>query len=73
MTAKEWGEICYKHGYEDREKKIVRCEDCRHSIKKVYGGAIPYEYLCVLKSTVTHLEEHEANYFCADGERKDDE
>ena len=51
--------------------KVVRCKDCKHSIKKNYDVDISYEYLCVLKSTVTHLEEHEANYFCADGERKE--
>lgn len=50
--------------------EVVRCEDCVHSIKKDYGGVISYEYLCTLKSSVTHLEEHEANYFCADGDNK---
>ena len=60
--------------------EVVRCKNCVHSIKKDYGGGIlvrekdgeviSYEYLCVLKSTVTHLEEHEANYFCADGDKR---
>ena len=27
-----WGEICYKYGYEARDKEIVRCKDCKHSI-----------------------------------------
>jgi len=53
--------------------EVVRCKDCTHSIKKNYGGVVSYEYLCALKSSATHLEEHEANYFCADGERKDTE
>lgn len=66
-----WGEICYKHGYEDRDKAIVRCKNCKHSIKKDYDVPVSYEYLCILKSTVTHLEEHEADYFCADGKRRD--
>lgn len=51
--------------------ELVRCKDCKHSIKKDYDGVVSYEYLCILKSTVTHLEEHEANYFCADGDRRD--
>lgn len=53
--------------------EVVRCKDCKHSIKKDYDGVVSYEYLCILKSTVTRLEEHEANYFCADGERKETE
>ena len=32
MTAIKWGEICYKHGYEDRDKEIVRCKDCVNSV-----------------------------------------
>jgi len=52
---------------------IVKCKDCKHSIKKDCDGLILCKYLCTLKSTVTHLEEHEANYFCADGERKETE
>ena len=51
--------------------KVVRCKYCKHSIKKDYDVPASYEYLCILKSTVTHLEEHEANYFCADGKRRD--
>jgi len=51
--------------------KVVRCKDCKHSIKKDYDVPASYEYLCILKSTVTHLEEHEADYFCADGDRRD--
>lgn len=51
-------------------KKVVSCKYCLHSIKKDYVGVKSYEYLCVLKSTVTHLEEHEGDYFCKDGDRK---
>jgi len=51
--------------------EVIRCENCKHSIKKDYDVSASYEYLCILKSTVTHLEEHEANYFCADGDRRD--
>ena len=53
--------------------ELIRCEDCKHSIKKDYNGVVSHEYLCIRKSTITHLEEHEGNYFCADGERKEDE
>lgn len=53
--------------------EVVRCKDCKHSIK--YDGDIPRfkDYLCVLKSSVTHLEEHVAYYFCADGDKKNKE
>ena len=56
---------------EQKSIEIVRCKDCIHSIKKDYGGVVSYGYLCVLKSSVTHLEEHEADYFCADGDRRE--
>lgn len=53
--------------------QIVRCKNCKHSVEVNYDGPLSYKYLCIRKSTVTHLEEHEANYFCADGERKENE
>ena len=28
-TKFEYGQICYKKGYEDRDKEIIRCEDCK--------------------------------------------
>lgn len=55
---------------EQKSIEVVQCKDCVHSIKKDYNGVTSYEYLCVLKSSVTHLEEHEATYFCADGDER---
>ncbi len=48
--------------------EVVRCQNCKHSIE--HGGIISHKYLCTLKSSITHLEEHEAYYFCADGDNK---
>lgn len=51
--------------------QVVRCENCKHSAKIEGPMPLSYRYLCVLKSSVTHLEEHEANYFCGDGKRRE--
>lgn len=58
MTAKVWGEICYKHGYEDRDKEIVRCKDCKCFDEKLYRCK---KFGCWFTP----------NDFCSYGERKD--
>ena len=45
------------------ESPIVRCKDCEHS--SMDSTSYPH-YWCS-----AHAEEHEANWFCADGEKED--
>ncbi len=58
-----YGQICYRHGYEDRDKEIVRCEDCKHSLKHSENV---YECGCFCAMTTP-------KFYCADGERKETE
>jgi hypothetical protein len=60
MNNIEYGEICYKHGYEERDKEIVRCMDCIYVCKHEDGCYECGNGFCEVK----------ADFYCADGERK---
>lgn len=47
----------YWNGYEDRDKKIVRCKECMHR----------YTQLC----WCDHMARYDDDWFCGAGERKD--
>lgn len=68
MTTKEWGEICYKHGYDDRDKEIVRCKDCKHAEPR---KDMENAYNCLKNPNPRCWTSHPCDYFCADGERKE--
>jgi len=66
MTAKEWGEICYKHGYEDREKEIIRCKDCKYEQYRHYSR------FCINENGKCYGLEVTEDFYCADGERREE-
>lgn len=57
----------YEKGYADgraeRDHEIVRCKDCKHSVKHQLGYGCGMNY---------HLATN-GNWFCADGERKEND
>ena len=55
----------YQKGYADRDAEIVRCKDCKNG--GIDSTSYP-QYWCS-----AHSEYHEADYFCADGERREHE
>ena len=64
MTIREEGYAeGYRDGYSKRDEEIVRCKDCIN--KECFGrdGKI----VCDLDGFL-----HDPDWFCADGERKDD-
>lgn len=56
----------YVKGYSVRDKEIVRCKDCKHSIKSSDS------YVFCNKG-VKFDEYKKPDWFCADGERKTDD
>ena len=54
----------YRKGYAQRDSEIVRCRDCKKS--RLYQG----EYDCMLTG---YGEPTTADWFCGDGERKEDD
>ena len=54
----------YQKGYADREKEIVRCKDCKWW--NITTATFPTKGYCG-----RYRGEHDGNWFCADGERKD--
>lgn len=55
----------FRQGYKKREEEIVRCKDCKYYIEPTEeeaGG-------CLIKAGYFPVSE---NWYCADGERKDD-
>lgn len=60
LKALQYDRGQYEKGYKDRDTEIVRCQDCEHS--SMDSASYPH-YWCS-----AHAEEHEANWFCADGE-----
>lgn len=72
-------ELCKLHGTSEtmtliaetivllkEQPEIVRCQNCKH-IQGSRGTEYPKYFCCI------HREFHEQNWFCADGERKDDD
>ena len=51
----------YADGRADRDREIVRCKDCKHSVKHQLGYGCGMNY---------HLATN-GNWFCADGKRKE--
>ena len=65
IQAETIGNISDGYWYGDGEE-IVRCKDCKHSrTDDVFGGR-----WCQLPGSIKLVREE---FFCADGERKDDE
>jgi len=74
--------ICYKKGYEDRDKEIVRCKDCKY-YRSYYDKFKPY-YDCpyteedkhtgecnyIGKRTGVYIQVEETN-FCSRGEKRE--
>ena len=54
----------YDTGYEKRDEDIVRCENCKN--KECWGRA--GDVVCGIDGTP-----HRPDWFCADGERQDDD
>ena len=61
----------YQKGYKDRDDEIVRCKDCKHRTMRICNNIelwecnhIRYE---LVKCGVTD------DWYCADGERRDDD
>ena len=52
------GEVCMQARF---VQKLVRCKDCRHKVGEHDG------YICCDKNRW-----HEPNWFCADGERREE-
>ena len=52
----------FQLGREDALSEIIRCKDCKHGM---------YDVMC--KFYWCHGVAHSANWFCADGERREDE
>ena len=52
----------YSKGYEKREDEIVRCKDCKHGNPGACGDGIDCDGVW-----------HDADWFCADGERRNDD
>ena len=50
----------YQKGYGDRDAEIVRCKDCKHGEPGACGDGVDCDGVW-----------HDADWFCADGERKD--
>lgn len=60
----------YDTGYEERDEKIIRCKDCKYWLpmnrfhQDYHHGRGECELNCWVK---------DSNWFCADGERRDDD
>ena len=64
MQELEQAEIqkAFQLGREDALSEIIRCKECKHGM---------YDVMC--KFYWCHGVAHSANWFCADGERREDE
>ena len=58
----------YLKGYKDRGGEIVRCKDCKHGVKSPTFQHYPTITWCNQHST-----SHNDEWFCADGEREDED
>ena len=63
LKALQYDRGQYQKGYADRDSEIIRCKDCIH-----------YRYYGLFEETVSecrigHAENHDGNWFCADGEK----
>ena len=69
----------YQKGYEDRDKEIVRCRDCKHRPtcpeNKGYGQSLAFpDDVCPCQvGDNWYSWMPKDNWFCADGERLEDE
>lgn len=61
LKALQYDRGQYQKGYRDRDDEIVRCKDCKHGARLERTGMTP---LVTCKG-----EDHELNWFCADGEK----
>ena len=59
LKALQYDRNQYQKGYSDRDEKIVRCKDCIHAQRDTVFGVI----WCDGRT-------HDADWFCADGDRK---
>lgn len=55
----------YKDGMRDAETKVVRCKDCRYATMTADGK---FAKSCKIWTQARYFD---ADYFCADGERKE--
>ena len=67
-----YGQICYKHGYENRDKEIIRCKDCkkRRKLPNWINGQAIDTYYCE-RFNDSEIGKVEPNDFCSYGERKE--
>ena len=61
----EYGELCYRHGYKDRDDEIIRCKDC------IYLGERNNKKCCTRLEIAFPIMEDED--FCSRGKRRDTE
>lgn len=60
----------YATGYETRDEEIIKCKDCKH------GKKHNIDIIECMKAVDYNLEPrefHHKNWFCADGERRNDD
>lgn len=67
----------YRRGYVQRDSEIVRCKDCKKSC--LFRDRFHSAYVCTKNMDKTgripdeDLKGHDGGYFCADGERKEED
>lgn len=61
----------YRKGYNDRDSEIVRCKDCEHATMTSDGKYCKYCWNYTDDYDDPIAIYHEADFFCADGRRKD--
>lgn len=68
MPDREWIYRFTNSGKMIPGKELVRCKDCRHDVRLDDSSY----YICS-KPFASNRETHTAEWFCADGERKESE
>lgn len=69
LKALQYDRGQYQKGYADRDSEIVRCKNCKHyRINTVYPGTNMIMTYCAK----TGITESNPDFFCADGERKEE-
>lgn len=73
MKALQYDRGQYQKGYADRDSELVRCKECEHATMTSDGKMCKY---CAMDTDDFGYQRevyHDADWFCADGKRRDDD